>query len=223
MKRELLNTKLVREILALISSGEYEAGKRLPSERKLCDMFDISRGTVRQALSDLENLDMVKIKRGSGVYVKSFSVNKIPKEVLPANFDQVSVKDILAAREVIESACIRLACERSDESLIAELEGLIDRMVENIDNLPEFIKYDMDFHAEIVKASGNAALVTAFNAISEYHKYSQVLTSLHEDEEEIALDYHRRMLYALQKREPDLGERAVRLHLKHMQQSIVEK
>lgn len=220
VNKELLNTKVVREVIALVFSGEFAEGIRLPAERKLCERFGVSRGTIRQALADLESLGVIETKPGSGSYVRKFSIKKLPDEVLPPDFNSVSLRDILIARRAIETAAIELACEKITKKDYEDLEKLIDRMVESLDNLPDFIKFDMVFHRHLVRASGNSALVTAFEAISEYHRYSQVFTSLHAGEEEIAIDYHRRMLYALRKRNKELAQKAISEHLDNMEASI---
>lgn len=216
INRELLNTKVVREIIALISSGQFSEGSRLPAERKLCDRFGVSRGTLRQALGDLEKIEVIETRPGSGSYVKRLSVRKLPDGILPAEFNNASLSDVVFARKTIESAAIELACERITREHFSTLEQLIDQMVQSLDSLPEFLRYDLEFHQRVVKASGNAALVTAFEAITEYHKYSQVLTSLHEGQEEVAIDYHRRMLYALRKRNKALARKAITEHLDNM-------
>src|SRR5210317_772907 len=119
MEKELLHTKVVREIISLIASGEYPEDKRLPAERTLCDRFEISRGTLRKALADLEKMGAVTIKPQSGAYVRRFSQKKILRTVLPKKFKTVSLKDIIIARQAIELSCIELACDRMD---VAELE-----------------------------------------------------------------------------------------------------
>ena len=87
MDKELLHTKAVREIISLIASGQYKEGKRLPAERKLCEQFDISRGTLRKALFDLEEMGAIKIRAQSGAYVQKFSHKKVPSKVLPVDFN----------------------------------------------------------------------------------------------------------------------------------------
>lgn len=52
-----------------IISGGYRIGDRLPSEHELGAMFKISRQTVRQATSVLENEGILARKRGSGTYI----------------------------------------------------------------------------------------------------------------------------------------------------------
>jgi GntR family transcriptional regulator, arabinose operon transcriptional repressor len=60
----------VREALARrISSGQYPPSKMLPSEQELCEEFDVSRVTVRQAMSALVHAGLVIRKQGRGSFV----------------------------------------------------------------------------------------------------------------------------------------------------------
>lgn len=52
-----------------IENGEYEENEKLPSESELCQEYDISRATVRQALTELENDDYIYKIHGKGSYV----------------------------------------------------------------------------------------------------------------------------------------------------------
>jgi DNA-binding FadR family transcriptional regulator len=91
-------------------------------------------------------------------------------------------------------------------------------MEQSKDNLLEFLKLDMEFHQSIIHASGNMPLVTAFESIAEYHKYSQVFSSLYESEVQTAIGYHRKMLFALKSRNPKNGAKAITEHLEHTEQ-----
>ena len=97
VNKELLNTKVVREVLALISTGDFSEGSRLPAERALCERFGVSRGTIRQALCDLEKMGLIETRPGSGSYVKKLSMKKLPENILPPDFNKVSLSDILIA------------------------------------------------------------------------------------------------------------------------------
>ncbi len=62
----------IREILQKsILSGEYEPGRKLPSEAELVKRFGASRITVGRALRDLQQKGMVERRAGSGTYVKN--------------------------------------------------------------------------------------------------------------------------------------------------------
>lgn len=52
-----------------IMQGKYAKGDKLPTEAKLCKLFNVSRVTIRQALRILVDKDMVKKLQGSGTVV----------------------------------------------------------------------------------------------------------------------------------------------------------
>jgi GntR family transcriptional regulator len=60
----------LREALrAKIETGEWQPGDLIPSERELCEQYNISRMTVRQALSDLVNEGLLVREQGRGSFV----------------------------------------------------------------------------------------------------------------------------------------------------------
>ena len=199
MDREPLHNRIIREIIAMVASGSYTDGQRLPAERSLCKQFDVSRGTLRKGLSKLEELGVVSIKPNSGVYVHSVSPARLPGSFLPPDFERVSLGDIIEARKAIETAAIELACGRIRPGDLKALKALLEKMASAIDDLSRFLESDMAFHQRIVRASGNIVLVTAFEAIYEYHRFSSIFTSQQRSEERLALDYHRSLLDALEK------------------------
>jgi GntR family transcriptional regulator, transcriptional repressor for pyruvate dehydrogenase complex len=211
--RDSLANKLVREILARIAAGEYATGSRLPAERAIGDEFHISRGTVRQALGILAELRVIEVRHGSGAYVRSLPQLGIPTRYLPPEITKVNLEDILCARKAIETAAVELACARMSASKLKELQGLIARMEADIDDLPMFLKHDMAFHEAIIRASGNCPLITAFEAIREYQRYSQVFTSRRAGDEQTAVDQHRRILRALCQGNAKAAVEAMRRHL----------
>ena len=58
-----------------IKSKKYSIDSKLPSEKKLCEMFEVSRITIRQALELLENGGMTYSVPGKGTFVKSSAID----------------------------------------------------------------------------------------------------------------------------------------------------
>jgi GntR family transcriptional repressor for pyruvate dehydrogenase complex len=213
MDKEVLAIKVVREVISFISTGVYAVGKKLPAERKLCETLGVSRGTLRQGLADLESLGVIKIMPRSGAYVKKYSDKKLPGKVLPPNFREVSLADIINARKIIELPALEIACKNATKAGINALNALVDKMEKAIDNLPKFLEYDAKFHQAIVSMSKNLVLATAFESISEYLKYSQVYSSIHEGEEEKALDFHKKIFKSVKNRDARGGMKMLERHL----------
>lgn len=60
----------VRKALAAeIAAGKHPVGSRFPTDQELCERFDVSRHTVREALRELQNEELIIRQRGSGTIV----------------------------------------------------------------------------------------------------------------------------------------------------------
>ncbi|MFQ6786552.1 MAG: GntR family transcriptional regulator, partial [Streptococcus salivarius] len=64
------------KIKADVDDGTWKIGQRLPSERDLCETFDVSRMTVRQAITLLVDEGILERKPGSGTFVASSRVKE---------------------------------------------------------------------------------------------------------------------------------------------------
>lgn len=58
------------QLLAAISSGEYPPGTLMPSERVLCELFGVSRVSIREALAGLAATGLIDIQQGKGAFVR---------------------------------------------------------------------------------------------------------------------------------------------------------
>ena len=65
-----LYEQVADQIGALIRSGEFRPGQRLPAERDLAKSLSVSRPVVREAMIALEIAGLVEVRTGSGAYVR---------------------------------------------------------------------------------------------------------------------------------------------------------
>ena len=61
-----------------ISSGELKPGEKVPSENTLCEQYQVSRTTARQAITELVNTGKVVRTQGKGSFVAQYPINKPP-------------------------------------------------------------------------------------------------------------------------------------------------
>ena len=73
--------EIKEQIEQMIAGGQYPIGSQLPSEPQLAEMFNASRGTIRQALGELEREAVIARRSGIGTIV----VRK-PKEPIIQSF-----------------------------------------------------------------------------------------------------------------------------------------
>ena len=64
-----LYAQLKHLIIQKIESGEFQGESKIPSEQELCEQYDISRPTVRQAISELTNNGYLYKEKGKGTFV----------------------------------------------------------------------------------------------------------------------------------------------------------
>lgn len=71
-----LYLQLMDEIINRIDTGEFTADQKLPSERELCEIYDLSRITVRQAFQELEREGYIYKLHGKGTFVSPMRYNQ---------------------------------------------------------------------------------------------------------------------------------------------------
>ncbi|HZJ90704.1 MAG TPA: GntR family transcriptional regulator [Oscillospiraceae bacterium] len=64
-----LYAQLRELIVERIQDNSYKQGERIPSEMQLCEELDLSRPTVRQAISELVSDGILEIQKGRGTFV----------------------------------------------------------------------------------------------------------------------------------------------------------
>lgn len=108
MEKEAPKTKyawLVQQLHQLIRERTYQSDKCLPSERELCEQYDVSRITVRRALAELEEAGTIYRVQGRGAFVRSekFPVKLSQLTSLTENMQDLNLScgsQILALEEI---------------------------------------------------------------------------------------------------------------------------
>ena len=115
-----LYIQIYNQIHDAILSGQYEVGDKLPSEKDLCTMFNVSRVPVREALCALELNGLIDSMQGAGYYVK---------RTTPVDYEwthEVEPQEIIRARMALEPDIARLASTQINDEQRAFLCHDID-------------------------------------------------------------------------------------------------
>ena len=67
--RQTIHSIIADRAEARIRSGAWAPGTRLPPERELCELLDVSRASLRQALAELEERGLITRHQGRGTFV----------------------------------------------------------------------------------------------------------------------------------------------------------
>lgn len=153
------------QLRQLILSGVIESGDRLPTEADLAADFGVSRSTVRESLRVLASLGLINTLRGTtgGTFVAKVQANQVSQYLetsigLMSGSDEVSVTEMLEAREVLEVPAARLAAIRRQQHHIDGLGLALEREVKSRGRGVKFREH-RSFHTRITEAAGNGLLV----------------------------------------------------------------
>ena len=216
LKPQRLYQQISQILMTRIREGQFVPGQVLPAERDLAKQLGVSRSSVREALIALEISGWVEIRVGIGVYVCS----SLPKTPTTLSSDDVSVEDLLNARQVIESELAALAAKTATNAQLSELAAQAKRMENSITDNKVFHALDMQFHVLIARLTNNPLLAEIVQILWEKH-YSPMFLKLeqhyaHDDLVKIWDRDHRIIVNAITRRDPRGARMAMRKHLKNV-------
>lgn len=204
----------IEKIRALIVGGELTPGQRLPPEQDLAKMLGISRSSLREAVRALSQAKVLDVRRGDGTFVTSLSPQLLLSGLAFA-VDLVqdqTLQEVFEIRRLLEPAATALAATRISDAQIEHLRGGLEDMRATED--PEqMVLRDVEFHAEVVAASGNATLCSIIEAISARALRARIWRASVAGVKTMTLSQHAMILDALEQRDPDLASSAATLHL----------
>ena len=150
-----LYRQIAEQLRALMESGEFAVGKRLPAERDLAMQLGVSRPSVREALIALEVEGWVEVRGGSGVYVLR---NTAPVTQTKAAYDEWGPLELIMARGLIEGEAAALAAQHASKEHIASMSDALAQMKLALKNGKDPLAGDEMFHQAISRACGNEVL-----------------------------------------------------------------
>jgi GntR family transcriptional regulator, transcriptional repressor for pyruvate dehydrogenase complex len=197
----------------LIMSGRLKAGDRLPSELELARALKVGRSTVREAKKALMAQGLIESRGKLGAFVTAPSADSDLMQLLGFLSDP-TLHDLHEARQIVEVAAIRLAAERATAADIAEMRGTIERLQVGFErNEPEVWTLMVDFHRNMVKASGNRVLVSIFDLIARLIRLHQVPFYQSIADPQSELRSHQELLDVVEQRSPEAAAIAMMRHL----------
>jgi GntR family transcriptional repressor for pyruvate dehydrogenase complex len=156
--------ELAISIYDQIKENKLGRDNKLPSERELANMFQVTRPLIREALAMLEAFGIIEVRDRQGIFIKEKAWSEIslplsflvdwPLDILPQVFE---------ARLIIEPKAAAIAAKRRTQSDIEKLKETIFKIEElfkedRSDKALLGEKWNSIFHAIVVATSHNDVL-----------------------------------------------------------------
>src|ERR1700720_1626760 len=135
VRRMRVPEEIVDQIRGFIASGELRPGDLLPSERELAERFQVSRASIREALTALRVLGLLERSRsGGGLAARG---NHVWFTIAPLSTFLATRSHIIEqieVRRMIEPEMGRLAAERATADDLARMEQCLMEMEADLDS-----------------------------------------------------------------------------------------
>ncbi len=152
---------IIRQIYSLLVEGFLKPGDRLPTEAVIAAQLGVRRNEVKDALTRLEFLGVLKTIPQSGTYIAqtigSMSLNSIVYNLLQFNKDDIP--SLLDTRQILEMRAADLAAKKATNEEIKVLQEIHQRFVEKISMGERGIDEDHTFHFKIAAFSHSPFLM----------------------------------------------------------------
>ncbi len=153
-----ISHEIVGKLRDEILQQRYRSGDRFPSERDLASRFDASRGAVREALSHLDQMGLIRSQPG-GARVQAMESASIailgPLMVLQETPDAELVDQFLQTFAALTSLSVKTAIEKADEAQLIQLNQMVVEMSGYADDFEAMQPLWKEFHELIASVADN--------------------------------------------------------------------
>jgi GntR family transcriptional regulator, transcriptional repressor for pyruvate dehydrogenase complex len=216
VSRTTLSEQVAIELASALSAKRWGAGDKLPSEAELCKIFKVGRSTLREALTSLSFIGLIRMRPGEGSYVCEQPSKYLDGPLLAKGTLKTgrAVNELSEARLVLETETAALCAERATDQDLQALEEILDQMGSAKDGDPDqFCKFDLAFHLALAAGSKNDILAGLLKRIRSGLHELIAKSLLLAESRDLAYKQHRLVMVALKQRDSEAARKAIRSHL----------
>jgi len=215
-----LYEQIVKQIEDSVLKGILKPGDQLPAERELAEQFGVSRTAVREAIKALSEKGLVESYSGRGTFVTNGTSHAMRQSLdLIMRIGQAEGSAQLAeVRDILEPEIAALAALRAEDQHLESLREAVNVMDASKHEADAFIEADLDFHLALAEAAANPLILSLIDSIVGLLREQRMRIFQTEGGPERGQYHHRRILKAVENRDPEKARQCMRAHLKQVRQ-----
>jgi len=209
IKKKTLHQEIANTLREMIMSGELTEGDKI-KEDQLCELMDISKTPLREALRVLSVEGLIRLVPNRGAYVST------------PTFEEI--KEMFDVMSVLEGECARASAQRMTDRDYISLNKLHDKLEESFRqrNQKEYIRHNNSYHSFLQELAGNRTLNQIINGLRQKILLYRFQSLNLPERFEQSIEEHRDLLEAFRKRNPGKAEDLMRFHLKMQCKALEE-
>lgn len=208
--KKSLGELIAEQLRQDIYNRRIKFGERL-IESNLAEKFDVSRSSIREALSILEKEELVTSRARKGTFVSEFT--------------RQDLEEMMELRLLLEPQAFRNALVKMNESNFQHLESIVNRMKEEAEqnNWNALFNLDSEFHQYVIQLCGNSRIVKFYESLSVQirvyfsHLYQYYTSSMAFYRE------HQELLNVLSRKDFEKIEEKIKNHITYVEERLLRK
>jgi GntR family transcriptional repressor for pyruvate dehydrogenase complex len=231
-EKTTFSKKVVDHIRELIASGQLKPGDKLPAERDLSEMMNVSRPTIREAFKLLSAMGFVKIRQGHGVFVADHG-DRIDNLASFLFQETDTIHQLFEVRKIIETESAAWAAKRGSQLLLDEIaqntkevyhKVVVEPDFANAKEQEEFLsESDQQFHLMVAEATGNEIIVRIMNNLIDLLRESRMRSMKVPGRVIQSLKEHMLIAEALAVRDSELARARMFEHLSSVERDLIHE
>ncbi|AXF45990.1 transcriptional regulator LldR [Acinetobacter johnsonii] len=226
-----VSDKAVQSLRVLIEQSNMQVGDRLPAERKLCEQLQVSRSSLREAISQLTSMGMLVSKVGAGTFLKQLPATWSSYQIVQPISNLMSEDpayrfDVQEARIILEGGTTWYAAQRATQEDLVNIRHHYDQInhFQALGNDDEAARADAKFHLAIAEASHNLVLIQMMRGLFDLLQFNvalgrrKVYSEAHRFDQ--LHDQHFQVMNAIERRDPEAARKAVCGHIEFVVQQV---
>jgi GntR family transcriptional regulator, transcriptional repressor for pyruvate dehydrogenase complex len=221
VRRNKVYEEVAKQIERLILK-KLKPGDKLPSERELAEMLQVSRSSIRDAIRGLELVGLVEPRQGAGTIVRERSADSSANPFANAlKRRQNLVTELLDFRKMLEPPLAARAATNASTDEISEMEDILQRQEKTQGQGNPAIAEDAEFHYSIALASGNSVVLKVIDTLMDLLRDTREHSLQVEGRAEKSLAGHRRILSAIKRHDAEAAKAAMRRHIEDVEEIVL--
>ena len=208
------------QIRRQVASGHLRPGDRLPPEREMAALFQVSRNTLREALRALEIAGMIESRKGAngGAFVLPGNSGVVVRGLTDLyHLGAITPEHLTEARIWLSELVVRVVCERATEDDLQALEANVSEaaLADADDRFEDRQRLHRQFHLILAKATRNPIIEITMEGVMEL--MGLFVARIGPSENAFTLPSRRRLLSCLRARDAEGAAQEMAQFLERMQ------
>ncbi|MGA3087018.1 MAG: FadR/GntR family transcriptional regulator [Terriglobales bacterium] len=223
IRRNKVYEEVAKQIERLILQ-KLHPGDKLPSERELAEMLQVSRSSIRDAIRGLELIGLVEPRQGAGTIVRELSAESVVNPFASAlKHRQELVGELLDFRKMLEPPLAARAAKHASAEEISEMEEILQRQEATLLRGEASIGEDAEFHYSVALASGNSVVLKVLDILMDLLRDTRGRSLQVKGRPQQSLAGHRRILAAIKRHDAEAAKAAMRRHIEDVEEIVLDK